>query len=97
MSIVNGSDDMIRAGTKQKGSKSFWESHRIRDSHSQPGNPSSAGQKSTKHIGFDAAAKQAAKSYGGDIERGRAAIAASTRRASASAKKKNPALKKVKG
>lgn len=50
-----------------------------------------------KHIGFEAAAEKAAEGYGGDIERGRAAIAASTRRASASAKRANPRLKRVKG
>jgi hypothetical protein len=51
----------------------------------------------TRHIGFEAAAEKAAESYGGDIERGRAAIAASTRRASPVAKKANPRLKRVKG
>jgi hypothetical protein len=50
-----------------------------------------------RHIGFEKAAEHAAESYGGDIERGRAAIAASTRRASADAKKANPRLKRVKG
>lgn len=50
-----------------------------------------------KHIGFEAAAEHAAEEYGGDIERGRAAIAASTRRASPAAKARNPRLKRVKG
>ena len=50
-----------------------------------------------KHIGFEAAAEHAAESYGGDIERGRAVIAASARRASAAAKRRNPRLKRVKG
>jgi hypothetical protein len=54
-------------------------------------------KRARKGMGFEAAAREAAKSYGGDIERGRAAIAASTRRASAAAKKKNPNLRKVKG
>ena len=50
-----------------------------------------------KHIGFEAAAEQAAESYGGDMERGRGAIAASNRRASKAAKRANPRLKRVKG
>jgi hypothetical protein len=51
-----------------------------------------------RHIGFEAAAEHAAESYGGDIERGRAAIAASTRRAKKGpAGKANPRLKRVKG
>jgi len=57
---------------------------------SKRGNP-------TKHIGFEAAAEKAAESYGGDMKRGRAAIAASTRRASPAAKRANPHLKRVKG
>jgi len=57
---------------------------------SKRGNP-------TKHIGFEAAAEKAAESYGGNMERGRAAIAAATRRASPAAKRANPRLKRVKG
>lgn len=53
--------------------------------------------KKRKHVGFEAAAEHAAEEYGGDIERGRAAIAASTRRASPAAKRANPRLKRVKG
>jgi hypothetical protein len=54
-------------------------------------------KKAKKGMGFEAAGREAAKSYGGDIERGEAAVAASTRRASPAAKAKNPNLKKVKG
>lgn len=50
-----------------------------------------------KHIGFEAAAEKAAENYGGNLKRGKAAIAASTRRASGSAKRANPRLKRVKG
>ena len=54
-------------------------------------------QKAVEHVGFEAAAEHAAQSYGGDIERGRAAIAAGARKASAAAKKRNPRLTKVAG
>jgi hypothetical protein len=50
-----------------------------------------------KHVGFEAAAEKAAAGEGESIEAGRAMIAARTRGASAAAKRKNPALKKVKG
>jgi hypothetical protein len=53
---------------------------------------------SARHIGFEAAAEKASESYGGDIERGRAAIAAATRRNKrGAAGKANPHLKRVKG
>lgn len=55
-------------------------------------------RKSPKHIGFERAAQHAAESYGGDMERGRAAIAAATRRAKKGpAGKANSHLKRVKG
>ncbi len=54
-------------------------------------------QKKVKHIGFEAAAEQAAKSAGVSKERGRAIVAAGARKASPAAKKRNPRLKKVKG
>ena len=57
---------------------------------SKRGNP-------TKHIGFEAAAEHAAAASGESLEAGKAMIAASTRRASAKAKAKNPRLKKVHG
>ena len=50
-----------------------------------------------KHIGFDAAAAKAAAGEGESLEAGKAMIAASTRKASASAKRANPRLKKVHG
>ncbi|HLE80172.1 MAG TPA: hypothetical protein VJA25_02645 [Dehalococcoidia bacterium] len=50
-----------------------------------------------KHIGFKAAAAQAAKSYGGDLKRGAAAVAAGARKASPAAKRRNPRLRKVRG
>lgn len=50
-----------------------------------------------KHIGFEAAAEKAAASYGGNIERGRAAVAVGARKASAGAKKANPRLLRVHG
>lgn len=50
-----------------------------------------------KHPGFDAVAESMAKRQGISKERASAELAASTRRASASAKKKNPRLKRVKG
>lgn len=50
-----------------------------------------------KHIGFEAAAENAAKGEGESIEAGRAMIAASNRKASAKAKRANPRLKRVKG
>lgn len=53
--------------------------------------------KSKKGMGFDAAAKSAAKSAGVSEERGRAIIAAGARKASAGARKKNPNLNKVSG
>jgi len=53
--------------------------------------------KSKKGMGFNAAAKSAARSAGVSEKRGRAIIAAGARKASAAAKRKNPNLKKVKG
>jgi len=50
-----------------------------------------------KHIGFMKAARAAAAGEGEDLKHGEAMIAASTRKASASAKKANPRLKRVKG
>ncbi len=54
-------------------------------------------KKSVKHVGFKAAAKQVAKSYGGDMKIGAKVIAAGARKASPAAKKRNPKLKKVMG
>lgn len=56
-----------------------------------------AGKKKVKHLGFDAAAAQAAQGAGVSLERGRAIIAAGARGASAAAKKGNPRLKRVFG
>ena len=50
-----------------------------------------------KHPGFQKVAEGMAKKQGISKERASAELAASTRRAGASAKRKNPALKKVKG
>lgn len=50
----------------------------------------------TKHIGFDAAAEQAAEGAGVSMERGRAIIAAGARKASKAAHKANPRLNRVK-
>lgn len=48
-----------------------------------------------KHPGFKAVQSKIAKKYG--MKKAGAILAASTRKASASAKKRNPRLKKVKG
>lgn len=48
-----------------------------------------------KHPGFKAVQKKIAKKYG--MKAAGAILASSTRKASASAKRKNPRLKKVKG
>jgi len=53
--------------------------------------------KSRKGMGFKAAAASAAKSAGVSQERGAKIIAASARKASPAAKRKNPNLLKVKG
>lgn len=50
-----------------------------------------------KHIGFKAAAKSIQKKEGVSAKSAGAILAASTRKASPTAKAKNPALKKVKG
>ena len=50
-----------------------------------------------KGMGFKTAQKQIASRQGVSMERAGAILAAGTRRASASAKRKNPNLKKVKG
>ena len=50
-----------------------------------------------KMKGFENVQKSIAKKSGVGMERAGAILAASTRRASAAAKKANPALKKVKG
>lgn len=51
----------------------------------------------TKHVGFRQAAKEAAEGEGEDYKHGAAMIAASNRKASPAAKRKNPRLKRVKG
>lgn len=53
--------------------------------------------KARKGMGFKAAQSQIAKRQGISKDRAGAILAASTRRASAAAKKRNPNLKKVKG
>jgi hypothetical protein len=50
-----------------------------------------------KHPGFKAVASKIAKKEGVSKSRANAMLAAGTRRASASAKRANPKLKKVKG
>jgi len=50
-----------------------------------------------KHPGFKAVASSIARKEGVSADRAKAILAASSRRASAAAKRKNPALKKVKG
>jgi hypothetical protein len=50
-----------------------------------------------RHMGFEKAAESAAASEGESLEQGKAIIAASTRKASAGAKKANPRLNRVKG
>ena len=50
-----------------------------------------------KHPGFKAAQKEIAKKEGVSEKAAGAILASSSRKASASAKKKNPNLKKVKG
>jgi len=52
-------------------------------------------KKTKKHPGFKAVQKKIAIKYG--MRRAGAILAASTRKASAKAKRKNPRLKKVKG
>jgi hypothetical protein len=52
---------------------------------------------SKKHPGFAAVQNKIAAEYGGNMKKAGAILAASTRGASASAKRKNPALKKVRG
>ena len=47
--------------------------------------------------GFEANARRIAKERGISLERARKILAASTRRASPAAKRKNPRLKRVKG
>ncbi len=49
------------------------------------------------HPGFQAVARRVAQKEGVSIDRARAIVAAGARNASVAAKKKNPALKKVKG
>jgi hypothetical protein len=50
-----------------------------------------------KHPGFKAVQKKIAAKSNVSLERAGAILAASTRKASAAAKKKNPRLKRVKG
>jgi hypothetical protein len=57
-----------------------------------------AKRKKTKaHPGFKAVARKIARRRGKSLKRARAILAASTRRASAAAKRRNPRLKRVKG
>lgn len=49
------------------------------------------------HPGFEATARKIAKREGISLERARAELASATRRASPAAKRRNPALKRVKG
>lgn len=53
-------------------------------------------KKSAKHPGFKAVAAKIGGKYG-SVKKGRAILAAATRKASPAAKRKNPRLKKVKG
>lgn len=53
--------------------------------------------KSTKHPGFEAEAAKIAKEKGISLERGRAILAAATRRAGPAARKANPRLNRVLG
>jgi len=54
-------------------------------------------RKRVRHVGFEAAARSAARGAGVSLERGRAIIAAGARRASAKARRRNPRLRRVKG
>jgi len=54
-------------------------------------------KKSAKHPGFKAVQKKIAKKSNVSMETAGAILASSSRKASATAKKKNPRLKKVKG
>lgn len=54
-------------------------------------------RRKVKHVGFEAAARKAAKKAGVSLKRGRAIIAAGARKASAAAKRRNPRLKRVRG
>lgn len=56
-----------------------------------------AAKKTAKHPGFDKASASIAKKEGVSAKRADAILAASSRKASAGAKKKNPRLKKVEG
>lgn len=51
----------------------------------------------TSHPGFKAVAAKIAKRYGGNMKKAGAILAAATRKASPSAKKRNPRLNRVKG
>jgi hypothetical protein len=53
--------------------------------------------RSAEHPGFENVAEQIARERGVPIERARAMLASSTRRASPAAKRANPRLKRVKG
>ena len=53
--------------------------------------------KAKKGMGFKAAQKQIAKKQGISMERAGAILAASSRKASPAAKRKNPRLKRVRG
>ena len=50
-----------------------------------------------KHIGFEAAAQEAAEGEGESMAAGRAMIAAQTRKAGKAARARNPRLNRVKG
>jgi len=52
---------------------------------------------SKAHPGFKAVQKKIAAEYGGNMKKAGAILASKTRKASASAKKKNPRLRRVKG
>ena len=54
-------------------------------------------KKTAKHPGFKAVQKKIAKKQGVSMKSAGAILAASSRKASAAAKKKNPRLKRVKG
>lgn len=54
-------------------------------------------KKTKKHPGFKKVAQSIARKQGVPIKRARAILAASTRKASPAAKRRNPRLKRVKG
>lgn len=89
--------EIARRWSKKYGSKPVKKKKREKKMAKKVARRYKGKKKSSKHPGFKAVQAKIAKKQGISKERAGAILASSSRRASASAKRKNPRLKRVKG